>query len=71
MGDYSLDDLNAAKDVVWDFEVSQDLASKLDAAATAVENQIAPRNARKNTYGTHFQGYYSRDCSKSGLWGCG
>ena len=59
MGDYSLDDLNAAKDVVWDFEVSQDLASKLDAAATAVENQIAPRNARKNTYGTHFQGYYS------------
>lgn len=57
MSDYSLDDLNAAKDVVWDFEVSSGLASKLDAAATSVEGQVGPRNSRKSTYGTKFEGY--------------
>lgn len=59
MSDYSLDDLNAAKDVVWDFEVSSGLASKLDAVAVLVEGQVGPRNSRKSTYGTKFEGYYA------------
>ena len=42
MTDYSLDDLHASRDVVWDFEVSGSLAGKLDAAAGTVEGQVAP-----------------------------
>ena len=34
--DLSLDDLHAASDVVWDYDVSADLAGKLDAAAATV-----------------------------------
>ena len=57
--DLSLDDLHAASDVVWDYDVSADLAGKLDAAAATVRGQVAPRNSRKTTYGTHFKGYYA------------
>ena len=57
--DLSLDDLHAASDVVWDYEVSADLAGKLDAAAATVRGQIGPRNSRRTTYGTHFKGYYA------------
>ncbi len=59
MADYSLDDLHASRDVVWDFEVSGSLAGKLDAAAGTVEGQVAPRNSRKVMYGSRFQGYYA------------
>ncbi len=59
MSDLSLDQLNAAHDVVWDFDVSSRLATQLDAAASTVESQVAPRNSRKLTYGTKFQGYYA------------
>ena len=59
MSDYSLDDLNASADVVWDYGVSGDLARSLDSAATTVEDQIGPRNARKTASGTHFVGYYA------------
>ncbi|WP_455130406.1 DUF6531 domain-containing protein, partial [Propionibacterium acidifaciens] len=57
--DLSLDDLHATSDVVWDYDVSADLAGKLDAAATAVSGQVGPRNSRKTTYGTEFRGYYA------------
>ena len=57
--DLSLDDLHAASDVVWDYDVSADLAGKLDAAATAVRGQVGPRNSRRSTYGACFEGYYA------------
>ena len=59
MGDYSLDDLNAAVDVVWDFEVSGGLVSALDAAAKVVDGMVAPRNSRKTSCGEHFEGFYA------------
>lgn len=59
MTDYSLDQLHAAKDVVWDFEVSRDLAETLTAAAKLVDEMVAPRNSRELAYGQHFVGYYA------------
>ena len=59
MSDPSLEDLKAASNVVWDYGVSGDLAAKLDAAATTVEDQVEPRNYRKSRYGTKFEGYYA------------
>ncbi len=60
MDDMSLDQLHATSDVVWDFNVSGDLADSLDAAAASVEGQVGPRNGRRATYGTKFEGYYSQ-----------
>lgn len=59
MSDPSLEDLKAASNVVWDYGVSGDLAAKLDAAATTVEDQVEPRNNRKSRYGSKFEGYYA------------
>ena len=41
------------------YGVSGDLAAKLDAAATTVEDQVEPRNNRKSRYGTKFERYYA------------